>query len=112
MGDVAAEVAVGRASPQELHEAFLAASVFCEAGEKPGFIAVGSPGSGFVPVFSSERELLLARGPVLWFATTGADALGLLPEGFDIVLDMAGDSPLRLRPAALERGTKTEVGWG
>lgn len=86
--------------------------MFCEAGEKPGFVAVGSPGSGLVPVFSSERELLRARGSVPWFATTGADVLGLLPEGYDIVLDMAGDAPLRLRPAALERGTKTEVGWG
>lgn len=86
--------------------------MFCERGEKPGFIAVGPAGAGLVPVFSSEREFLRARGPVRWFATTGADVLGLLPEGYDIVLDMAGDAPLRLRPAALERGTKTEVGWG
>jgi hypothetical protein len=112
LAEVAAEVAAGRASPQELHEVFLMATVFCEAGEKPGFVAVGSRGSRLVPVFSSERELLRARGPVPWFATTGTDVLGLLPEGYDIVLDMAGDTPLRLRPAALERGTKTEVGWG
>lgn len=65
-----------------------------------------------VPVFSSERELVRARGPVRWFATTGADVLGLLPEGYDIVLDMAGDFPLRLRSAALRRHTRTEVGWG
>lgn len=108
----AAAVGAGRAQPQELHEAFLVASVFCEAGEKPGFVAVGSPGSGLIPVFSSEHELLRALGHVAWFATTGADVLGLLPEGYDIVLDMAGDSPLRLRPSALERATKTEVGWG
>lgn len=112
MADVAAEVAAGRATARELHEAFLAANVFCEAGEQPGFVAVGSPGAGLVPVFSSERELLRARGPVRWFATTGADVLGLMPEGYDVVLDMAGDSPLRLRPAALERITRTEVGWG
>ena len=112
MADVAAEVASGQSTPQELHEIFLTATVFCEAGEGPGFVAVGSPGAGLVPVFSSERELLRARGPVRWFATTGADVLGLLPEGYDVVLDMAGDSPLRLRPAAVERGTKTEVGWG
>jgi hypothetical protein len=112
LADVAAEVAAGRATAEEFHEAFLAATVFCERGETPGFVAVGSPGAGLVPVFSSERELLRARGPVRWFATTGADVLGLLPEGYDVVLDMAGDSPLRLRPAALERRTKTEVGWG
>jgi hypothetical protein len=112
LADVAAELTAGRATAQEFHEAFLAARVFCEAGEKPGFVAFGSPAAGLVPVFSSERELLRARGPVAWFATTGADVLGLLPEGYDVVLDMTGDSPLRLRPTALERGTKTEVGWG
>ena len=90
---------------------FLEARVFCEAGERPGFVAVGPPDAGSVPVFSSERELLRARGPVPWFATTGADVLGLLPEGYDVVLDMAGDFPLRLRPAALERRTRNEVGW-
>ena len=109
---MAADVATGRATPQELHEAFLAATVFCEAGEKPGFVAVGPAGAGLVPVFSSEGELLRARGPVRWFATTGAEVLGLLPEGYDVVLDMAGEVPLRLRSAALERRTKTEVGWG
>ncbi len=112
LAEVAAEVASGRTTAQELHEAFLAATVFCEAVENPGFVAVELGGSALVPVFSSERELVRARGPVRWFATTGADVLGLLPEGYDIVLDMAGEAPLRLRPAALERGTKTEVGWG
>lgn len=112
LAEVAADVAAGRASPRELHDAFLAATVFCEAGDRPGFMATGPPGAGLVPVFSSEQELIRARGPVRWFATTGVDLLGLLPDGHDIVLDLAGDAPLRLRPAALRPATVTEVGWG
>jgi SseB protein N-terminal domain len=99
--EVAREVAAGRASPQELHNAFLDAQVFCEAGERPGFMAMGPAGDRVVPVFSSEEELVRARGPVPWFATTGADLFGLLPEGYDVVLDVAGEHPLRLRRAAV-----------
>lgn len=112
LAEVAADVASGRASPHELHEVFLAARVFCEAGEQPGFVVVGPPGKRLIPVFSSEHELIRARGPVRWFATTGVDLIGLLPDGYDIGLDMAGDTPLRLRPAALRPATMTEVGWG
>ena len=69
LAQIAAEFAAGRATPVDVHEAFLAATVFCEAGEKPGFVAVGPSGSGVIPVFTSERELMRARGPVRWFAT-------------------------------------------
>ena len=51
-----------------------------------------------------------ARGAVAWFSTTGADLLGLLPEGYDIGLDLAGETPLRLRPSALR--PVVEVSWG
>lgn len=95
----------------ELHDAFLSANVFCEAGHRPGLLAVGAPGDGFIPVFSSEAELQQARGPVGWFATTGADLLGLIPEGYDVALDMAGPAPLLLRRAALRAATVAEVEW-
>jgi hypothetical protein len=101
LAETAREVAAGRVTPQELHEAFLDAQVFCEAGERPGFLAMGPPGEGVVPVFSSEEQLARARGPVPWFATSGADLFGLLPEGYDVVLDIAGEHPLRLRRAAV-----------
>jgi len=87
--------------PQELHEAFLDALVIFEAGEKPGFLAVGPPNDRVVPVFSSEAQLARAQGPVKWFATSGADLYGLLPEGHDLILDIAGEHPLRLRRAAV-----------
>jgi hypothetical protein len=101
LAETAGEVAAGQASPQELHEALLDAQVFCEAGEQPGFVALGPAGEGVIPVFSSEEELARARGQVWWFATSGADLWGLLPEGYDVVLDIAGDHPLRLRRTAV-----------
>lgn len=60
LAEVAREVTAGLASRQALHETFLAATVFCEAGDRPGFLAVGSPGKVLIPVFSPEAELLRA----------------------------------------------------
>jgi hypothetical protein len=109
---VAGEFAAGRATPPELHQAFLSATVFCEAGERPGFVAVGPPGDGFIPVFSSGAELARARGPVKWFSTTGADLFGLLPDGYDLILDSAGADPCgstRRRCRARPPGKPTDV---
>ena len=75
--------------------------VFCERGAAPGFCALGVPQSGVVPVFSSVEQLALARGPVPWFSMTGADLLDQLPSGYDLMLDIAGPAPLRLRTGAL-----------
>ena len=111
LAEVAADVAAGRAAAEDLPASFLAATVYCEAGEAPGFLAVGPPGSGIIPVFSSEAELARARGAVAWFSTTGADLLSQVPDGYDLGLDLAGDAPLRLRPAALAAGTAIQVGW-
>jgi hypothetical protein len=52
-------------------------------------------------VFSSPDQLALARGTVPWFSMTGADLLDQLPPGYDLVLDIAGPTPLRLRADAL-----------
>jgi hypothetical protein len=95
--------------PAALHAAFLAATVYCERGDRPGFRALGEPGAGVVPVFSSIEQLALARGTVDWFATTGADLLSELPAGYDLLLDMGGPAPLRLRPSALRRQVVIEV---
>ena len=112
LGEVASDVAEGRASPEELHEAFVTATVWCEAGESPGFVAMGTAGSGLIPVFSSPEQLARARGAVAWFSTTGADVLSLVPEGYDVALDIAGDAPLRLRMAALRAEVRPVIGWG
>jgi hypothetical protein len=101
LADVARDVALGAAAPSRLHEAFLAAVVYCERGPNPGFQALGPPWAGVVPVFSSPDQLALACGTVPWFSMTGADLLDQLPEGYDLVLDIAGSTPLRLRPGAL-----------
>ncbi|HEX6382315.1 MAG TPA: SseB family protein [Acidimicrobiia bacterium] len=111
LAEVAGDIAAGQATPQELHDAFLNAQVFCEAGDRPGFVAVGPPGDGFIPVFTSEVELARARGPVRWFATTGADLFGLVPQGYDLILDIAGPAPLRISPSAVQRSTAAEVDW-
>lgn len=74
-------------------------------------MAVGEAGAGLVPVFSSLEELaryVVARpggqeAGCAWFSTTGSDPLGLLPDGYDLVLDPASDHGLRLRAAAWRR---------
>ncbi len=75
--------------------------VFCQRGTDPGFHALGAPRAGVIPVFSSPDQLALACGTVPWFSMTGADLLDQLPAGYDLVLDIAGSTPLRLRAAAL-----------
>ena len=101
LADVARDVALKAVAPSRLHEAFLAAVVYCERGADPGFRALGTPRAGVVPVFSSPEQLALARGTVPWFALSGADLLDQLPAGYDLVLDIAGPTPLRLRAGAL-----------
>lgn len=101
LADTARDVALGVADSRLLHEALLAAVVFCERGADPGFRALGRPHAGVVPVFTSPEQLALARGTVPWFSMTGADLLDQLPPGYDLMLDIAGPAPLRLRTAAL-----------
>ena len=101
LADTARDVARGIAGSDQLHSVFRAAIVYCERGPEPGFRALGVPGSGVVPVFSSVEQLALARGTVPWFAMTGADLLAQLPAGYDVMLDLAGPAPLRLHTAAL-----------
>ena len=99
LAEVAGDIAAGQATPQELHDAFLNAQVI-------------TPGRGFPEgPFTSEVELARARGPVRWFATTGADLFGLVPQGYDLILDIAGPAPLRISPSAVQRSTAAEVDW-
>lgn len=110
LADVAADVASGAVTAEGLHEAFLASTVYCERGDRPGFRALGSSaGGGVVPVYSSVEQLALARGTVDWFALTGRDLLTELPAGYDVLLDMGGATPLRLRTGALRRQVVIEV---
>ena len=112
LADVAARIAAGTGDPAELHAAFLIARVYCEGGEAVGFRALGSPGAGVIPVYTSVEQLSLARGTVPWFATTGRDLLDLLPPGYDVLLDPAGLAPLRLRPSVLSSRIVVDVQSG
>lgn len=111
LSELATGLAAGSAGPGELFEAFLSATVFCERPGEPGFVAVGEPGEAMIAVFSSLEELAAhaagrpdyRQAGVDWFSTTGEDLLGLLPDGYDLVLDPASEHALRLRAAAWRR---------
>lgn len=109
LADIAADVARDAASGADLHAALLAATVVCERGERPGFTALGAPDAGLICIYSSVEQLALARGTVAWFELRGADLLDLLPAGYDLMLDIAGPTPLRLSSAALRRTVTIDV---
>ena len=110
LGDAVRDAAAGVVGPADLHAAFVGATVYCQRGPAPGFRALGSPGAGVVPVFTSPEQVALGLGTVAWFSLTGAELLDLLPDGYDLVLDIGCATPLRLRPAALGRRLLVEVG--
>lgn len=83
--------------------------VYAERADTPGFRALGAPRAGVVPVFSSLDQLALARGAVPWFSVTGSELLDLVPPGYDLLLDMGGFTPLRLRTEALTRRPAVDV---
>jgi SseB protein N-terminal domain len=109
--DVARAFDAGEADAHAVHRAFLRSRFWCEAGDRPGLQALGAPGAGVVPVFTSEAELARARGAVRWFSTTGADLLDLLPDRYELVVDIQSDVPLRLQSAAVQRGSVVEIDW-
>lgn len=107
--DVASRLARGDARAEQLLDAFVAATVYCERPQRPGFLAVGESGEGLIAVFSSLDELAAHAGECDWFAMTGRDLLDLLPSGYDVVLDAASEHALRLRAPALRRRPAIEV---
>lgn len=109
LAEVAAQTARGDVHPEELLDAFLAATVFCERPERPGFLAVDEPEDGVIPVFSSLDEMAAYAGECDWFSTTGRDLLELLPAGYDVVLDAAGEHAAWLHTRALRRRPAIEI---
>ena len=112
LAEVAADVFAGQATPEELHRTFLVSTLWCQALERPGFVAVEVDGAMLIPVFTSPEQLARAYGAVAWFSTSGKDLYELVPEGYDLVLDPAGDTPLCLHMAAVRKVARPIVGWG
>jgi hypothetical protein len=105
--EIARAFGAGAAAAEAVYEAFLRARFWCEAGDRPGVEAL----SDEVPIFTSEAELARARGPVRWFSTTGADLLDLSRGDHQLLVDMNGPAPLRLRPGAVRRSAVVEIDW-
>ncbi len=70
----------------------------------PGLVALGEPGSGHVLVFTSLDELGRRCGECDWLRTTGDDLLALMPPGYGLLVDAAGEHPLVLPASAFHRG--------
>gem|GEM_PF-5781616 len=97
---VARDAKRGEATPQELFDALLAATLYWPAPTQRG-IAVIRLGEDLVaPLFSSEEELVKVSGGCRWLAATGLQVLSLLPEGVRIGLDIGSEHRLQLDPAA------------
>lgn len=113
LSDVARTAAAGEpGSVAELHAVFLDATIYCQRPETPGFAAARTPtddSPGLVWVFSSPAQLAPACGSTPWFSLTGRDLIESLPAGYDLLLDIAGQAPLLIRPSALDRHVTIDV---
>jgi hypothetical protein len=76
----------------------------------PGLLAVGEPGAGHILVFTSVAELARRAGECDWLRTTGDDLLSLVPDGYGVVVDAAGDHTVALPASALHRGPVPDRG--
>ena len=76
----------------------------------PGLVAVGELGAGHVLVFTSLVELARRAGECDWLRTSGDDLLALVPDGYGLLVDAAGEHPLVLPASALRRGPLPEGG--
>ena len=77
--------------------------MFCQAGERPGFLAAEQAGERVVAVFTSIVELARFAGQTAWFAALGQDVLNLLPDGYDVIVDPGTTRAVRLRGDATVR---------
>jgi len=103
----ASAFAAGRVDSAAFATAFAAGRVYAlrpPHPAPPGLVAVGEPGGGHVLVFTSLDELGRQAGECDWLSTTGDDLLALVPDGYGVLVDAAGDRPLALPATALHRG--------
>jgi SseB protein N-terminal domain len=109
VSDDVARFAAGDISAEEFTERFQTARWYALRSERPGFMAVGKKGAGYIPIFSSLTELAryAAEFPdnygdgVDWLSTTGDDLLTMLPKGYGLLVDVASEHAVYLEPDAL-----------
>lgn len=109
----AASFAAGGSGSAAFSAAFAAGRVYAHRPPPPappGLLAVGEPGSGHVPVFTSLDQLARYAGECDWLRTTGADLLALMSEGYGLLIDPGSDHCIVLPPDALRRGGRPTVG--
>ncbi|MCF2533209.1 SseB family protein [Yinghuangia soli] len=103
----------GDGDPPLLVAALRAARLYCVKPEHVGFSAIGPAGAGFVPVFTSlEQMALFMAEPCNWFSMPGNDLLRLLPEGYDIAVDLGSLMPVRLHAALWREAAAVRGGHG
>jgi hypothetical protein len=105
---VLAAFAAGSVDGASLQTAFETATLFVHrvpsASGGPALAAVGPPGAGYVVVHASLLALAAYAGPCDWAGAPGADLLDLVPPGYGVVVDPAGQHPAVLAASALRRG--------
>jgi hypothetical protein len=108
-----AKLAAGEGDPPALSAALLGARLYCVRPEYVGFEALGVPGDGMIPVFTSPEELVRWTGrETPWFAMAGADLVAQFPDGYDLVLNLAGEHPVRLHARLWLSETTAETDHG
>ena len=113
LGRTAAAFAAGLLDSATFAAAFATGEVYAvrpPSPAPPGLVAVGQPGAGHVLVFTSLDEMARRVGECDWLRTTGDDLLSLVPDGYGVVVDAAGDHPLALPASALHRGPVPDGG--
>jgi hypothetical protein len=100
LADVARDAKRGEATPQELFDALLSATLYWPAPTQRGIPVIRLGEELVAPLFSSEEELIKVSGRGRWLAATGLQVLSLLPAGVRIGLDIGSEHRLQLDPAA------------
>ncbi len=106
LAEAAASLVEGATGGEAFLAAFAVAPVFAPRPAppaRPGLVAVGPPGAGRVLVFSSLQQLARVTGECDWLRTSGADLLGLVADGYGVLLDAGSAHALELPATALNR---------
>ena len=80
----------------------MAARIYTLCPVRPGlFVMSRRGGTAIVPVWSTLRALRHAMGNYDWFARTGEDLVGRLPDGVGVLIDDGMPCPIALSSAVL-----------